>query len=150
MKARTAKKGFTAVELMVAMVSGSVLAITAGTMLFYGYLGWQRNLVNTEVQRDATFAMDFISRAIRPAIATNVVAGGSTIKITQTNGVEVTIFKQVNDLVHMSSTNTTVLINGRLQVFTVGVVSNQGITVDMQVQEGEASTQVNSFYAFRN
>ncbi|MBN3037932.1 MAG: type II secretion system protein [Candidatus Omnitrophica bacterium] len=73
------KRGFTIVELMVGIVVSSILALTAGTMLVFISLSWRRGTDSTELQRDATFAMDMFSRAIRPGHTSYIQASGSTL-----------------------------------------------------------------------
>lgn len=74
-------KGFTIVELMVAALISSIMAITVGSMLYYSYLAWSRNRDTVEMQRDATISMDMIARAIRPAYGADVQASGSTLTV---------------------------------------------------------------------
>jgi prepilin-type N-terminal cleavage/methylation domain-containing protein len=61
------QSGFSLVELMVAMVIVAILSLTLGTMLIYIFKAWRSNSDQVELQRDATFAMDMLSREIRPS-----------------------------------------------------------------------------------
>lgn len=64
---RDSRSGFTIVELMMCIVISAILALTMGTMLYYIFVAWRNNSDQVEIQRDATFAMDMLSRNIRPA-----------------------------------------------------------------------------------
>jgi len=71
------KKGFTIIELMVGVVLSSILAITAGVMLYYIFSSWKNNSIAVELQRDATVAIDMMARRIRPSPGTYIRSGGS-------------------------------------------------------------------------
>ena len=75
------EKGFGLAELMVGMVISSILALTAGMMLYSIFLSWHRNKNAIESQRDGTIALYMMSRAIRPATNSSVAASGSTLTI---------------------------------------------------------------------
>ena len=76
--------GFTLVELIITLAAASILAITAGMTLVYGYSGWCRNNAAVELQRDATLAMYRLSRAIREASASDVTTSASQLTIQTT------------------------------------------------------------------
>jgi prepilin-type N-terminal cleavage/methylation domain-containing protein len=59
-------KGFTMIELIMAMLVSSILVLTAGIMLYYGWQGWSRNSIKMALQADAIYAMDILDRTIRP------------------------------------------------------------------------------------
>ena len=83
---RRRQSGFTLVELMVGIIVGLILALTLGTMLYYIFVAWRSNSDQVELQRDATFAMDMISRAIRPASNFQIsIPSSSTLNIGTTS-----------------------------------------------------------------
>ncbi len=65
MTKRLKKKGFTLVEMMVAMLAGVVLALTAGSMLVFGYTAWIDHTNSIKMQNDASLSMRVIGREIR-------------------------------------------------------------------------------------
>ncbi len=83
MKRCTAQHGFSLVELMVALVSGSILAVTAGSMMYYTYLGWQRSNRAVGIQRDAAMAAELLSHSLRRTAAVNVTVTSATITIVR-------------------------------------------------------------------
>lgn len=77
---------FTLVELMAGMIVGLILALTLGTMLVNIFWAWRKNSDQVELQRDATFAMDMLSRAIRPASNFQIsIPSSSTLNIGTTS-----------------------------------------------------------------
>ncbi len=146
--------GFTIIELMIALVAASILAITAGITLVYGHSGWRRNNAAMELQRDATLAMYRLSRAVRGASAADVttpLAGQSAEQLT----IQPTEFRVNGDhLLYDPNTGTdgdeVVIVNGRLETFTVtdlgtGVL----ITLELQNETGDEVTITNATTAFR-
>ena len=57
--------GFTILELMVGLVSASILALTSGLMLYYAYTVWQRLGASVNLQRDEQIAMNMLVRMTR-------------------------------------------------------------------------------------
>ncbi len=76
------KSGFSLVEVLAGLLAASVLALTAGTMLFHAYDGWSDNHTAVNLQRDGRNAMDLMTRAIRNASSTNVVIQGNNRDFT--------------------------------------------------------------------
>lgn len=65
MNANKSKAGFTLVELMVAALATTLLAMTVGLTLYFGWLGWNRVNDSVDMQRDTSLAMRVMARAIR-------------------------------------------------------------------------------------
>jgi len=149
--------GFTMVELLVALAAASILAITAGITLVYGYSGWCRNNAAVELQREATLAMYRLSRAVRGASATDVttpLAGQSAEQLT----IQSTEFR-VNEEHLLYDPNTgidgdeVVIIDGRLKTFTVTNLSTgTGVSIILELQN-ENSDEIaitSAIITFRN
>ncbi len=150
--------GFTLVELIIALAAASILAITAGITVVYGYSGWRRNNAAVELQRDATLAMYRMSRAIREASAADVttpLAGLSAEQLT----IQPTEFRvNVNGdcLLYDPNAGTdgdeVVIVDGRLETFTVtNLATGTGvsITLELQNENGDEITITNATTAFR-
>lgn len=86
-KKQISKRGFTIVELMIALLVSSILILTAGIMLYYGWRAWHRNSVKMALQGDAIYAMDVLDRAIRPAnnAYLEIINAGSELKQSNKN-----------------------------------------------------------------
>ena len=72
---KNSKLGFTLVELMVAALAFSILALAVGSMLVFGWQGWKRSNDLVEMQRDATLTMMMISKEIRNATFDEITDG---------------------------------------------------------------------------
>lgn len=67
MNAGHTKRGFTVVEMMVAVVSSAVLVLIASAVLFMTFRSWRVNNAYASLRRDAAFAVEMMSRDIREA-----------------------------------------------------------------------------------
>ena len=74
-------RGLTIVDVAASMFLSSILVLTVGSMLFFGFLSWRRNSEAVGMQRDATIAMELISRAVRPVRGSFIQASGSTLNV---------------------------------------------------------------------
>lgn len=72
---KKSRLGFTLVELMVAALAFSVLALAVGSMLVFGWRGWKRNNDLVSMQRDATLTITAISKEIRNATFEEITDG---------------------------------------------------------------------------
>jgi prepilin-type N-terminal cleavage/methylation domain-containing protein len=153
--------GFTMVELLVALAAASILAITAGMTLVYGYSGWCRNNAAMELQREATLAMYRLSRAVRGASATDVttpLAGQSAERLTIKMTDKTTEFRVDGDhLLYDPDTgiggDEVVIVDGRLKTFTVTNLSTgTGVSTVLELQN-ENSDEIaitSAITTFRN
>ena len=148
--------GFTMVELLVALVASSILAITAGITLVYAYSGWRRNNAAVELQRDATLAMYRLSRAVRGASANDVttpLAGQSAERLT----IQTTEFRVDGDhLLYDPDTgiggDEVVIVDGRLKTFTVTNLSTGigvSIVLELQNENSDEIAITSAITAFR-
>lgn len=79
MKIRKQCKGFTIVELMMAMLAMAILSLAVGSMLVYGWMGWRRNTESVGMQRDAVLAMNVVAREIRNSNISEISADAAGI-----------------------------------------------------------------------
>jgi hypothetical protein len=153
MRNRGKRAGFFTVEVVAAMVTAAVLAVTGGAMLFHGYAGWRKNTTSIEMQRDGTLAMDMLSRAIRAATETNVTVAASELRVA-TPGGTVAFTTSGSDLLYDPDTgipgDETTVVAGRLLSFTPALLTNTGVSVDLQLEEGDDSTHLTALLGFRN
>jgi len=87
--------GFTLFELLIAMLSAAVLALTAAVMLVAGFETWQANGDAVLTQQEGTLAMDLVSRSLRAAAAANVVVAPGQVTI---GPVSITVSGAIIDL----------------------------------------------------
>jgi len=145
--------GFTLVELIIALAAASILAITAGITVVYGYSGWRRNNAAVELQRDATLAMYRMSRAVREASAADVTTSASQLTIQPT---EFRVNVNGDCLLYDPNTGVegdeVVIVDGRLETFTVtnlATGTGMSITLELQNENGNEVTITNATTAFR-
>ncbi len=122
------RSGVTIVELMMAMLAGSILALTSGIVLMHGYRVWSRNTAATAIQRDAAVTVEMLQRKLREAASPDVVVDASanpypTIGVTLADGSTATFSATVaggaTSLVYTAGNQTTVLADGTLSDFQV-------------------------------
>ena len=121
------KGGFSLVELLAAMAAAAILALTAGAMLWYGYLGWTRARGSVELQRDMRAATDIFTRAARAG--TNLVAStGTVFTVEFSDRPTASLFASGSSLVYdpdtASSGDQITVANGTLQSFDVSLAGN--------------------------
>ncbi len=76
---RTNRSGFTLVELMMAIMSASLLALVVGTMLVSGFTSWRYNNNAVNMQRDASLAMETIGWQIRQSVRGDISVPGAGV-----------------------------------------------------------------------
>lgn len=115
------KTGFTLVEMLIGIVTASIVALTAGGMLVYTYRGVLRSSAMAELERDANIAVRTLDNTIRKASSSQtVVASTNTLRVVvsgQTNTFSVV----GSNLLHYAAggpANGVELIKGRLAGFS--------------------------------
>lgn len=71
--------GFTLVEMLVAMLAGVVLALTASAMLVFSFTAWGNHTKSVKMQNDASLALLVIGREIRKSNADGIACLGDSI-----------------------------------------------------------------------
>lgn len=74
-KIKQSCRGFTVIELMVGILSFSVMVLVVGSMLVFGWQGWARYNQNVAMQRDATLGLTIVSKEIRNASYGDIMDG---------------------------------------------------------------------------
>jgi type II secretory pathway component PulJ len=140
-------RGFTLVEVLVTMVSASVLAISVGSLLFVASHNWRYSVDAVATQRNVELALDSISRAVRAADPSTV--STSPGELTVDTG----IFRsEGGDLVYDPDTGTEggeiTLIEGRLSLFEPTLLKSR-VRVALGASCGDYAPVVTSTVAFR-
>ena len=78
---RKVQKGFTLIELIIAMFTSSIVIVAAGSVLFFGQKTWNSTWDRMKLQRDASYAMLRMSRAVKAATSARVEGDGKGIRI---------------------------------------------------------------------
>lgn len=150
------KDGFTLVELMVAAAAGSVLALTAGFLLFIASSILVRTSDHQGMQRDATFAMDIIERAAQSSKGSEISIASGQMTLA-TNHVRAATSRFYSDsqgnLIYDPNLsvggNEVKVVTGRLTAFSATVVSNR-LWVILGLREDTKSMTLTNCVTFRN
>ena len=149
------KAGFTLTELSIASAAAAVLALTVGSILHYGYQGWGKQVSAVEMQRDATFAMDMMERAVRSAASGDVSVSAGRVTVSRSGRPTVSFYQSGKDLVYdpdvSGAGGDTVLIDGSLVSFACTLLT-RGVRVRMSLRDaaGGAETGIDSALSWRN
>ncbi len=140
------RAGFTLLELLAGIVAAAVLALTAGSMLWYGYRGWQRVGDSIGMQRDMRAAMDVMCRAIRAG--TNMTFSPGLVFTVQYSGLPASsVYAASNSLYYVpdaaSAGSQMRLVNGTLRQFGVDISADTAtLTLVLQANQETLSNRV--------
>lgn len=116
-------------ELLVSMITMSILVLVVGSMLIFGWRGWYRMSDSVNMQRDAVIAMNWISMQIRNSKSSEISWDSSGIYFSadgfrRTNEVNITLSDIAYfDGVHVQNFNVSTNNNGvrvQFSLFTDG------------------------------
>lgn len=154
MSVKTAKSGFGMLELMLAMVATSIMALMVGSMLVYGWQGWKRNLDSVNMQRDVSLAMRVIAKEIRRTPLDNIDTSNAS-SLTCVNDAGTYTFSisgrdlnlQVNGGAPWSLVRDTVVASG----FTATKnLVNESVTVSLDLSTGPDDSNTRMVIVTRN
>lgn len=148
-------KGFTVVELMVAVLAAGVLAITLSSLLFYAYKGWKAVRAYSEMERDGSLAMRTLSRVVREASSNDImnVSSSDLIVSNVDNVVEHRFFQSGGSVVYTRGGASMDLVQaGVTEFFCSAVTSNNQITMILNLNEptSEAEMSITNVVTLRN
>ncbi|MCX7819313.1 MAG: hypothetical protein N2652_08910 [Kiritimatiellae bacterium] len=79
MSGRSARRGFTVVELLATAVAASILAIALGSVLYFVYAALRRSNEALNLQRDMSYALELLQRTGRSASPSEVTLGSGSV-----------------------------------------------------------------------
>ena len=137
--------GFSLVELIMGMIAAACLALTAGAMLWYGYLGWRRTGEQVAAQRDMRAAMDVLTRSLRMGSSATFTTGG-VLTVQFSDRPTATVSASGSNLVYrpdITTANQATLVNGTLQRFDVALAGSVAtVTLVLRLDPGGLSNRV--------
>ena len=150
----SSRRGFTIVELMIGMLAGAILALTAGIVLVQGFSVMTRNTAASRLQRDGAIAIEMLHRKLRESARSDVwlvtggieidLPGGKTASLTD-NG--------AGDLVYDPDTGSggglVTIVDGTLVAMTAEL-SNTVARIELNLSNGEEGTDLDAVIHFRN
>jgi len=155
MKTQRTQHGFTIVELLATMAASSILCLTAGLMLYYGYQCWARTGETVDVHRDGAVSMKMFAAKIRRATAVAVWEEGAHTDVLRivSSGVTNEFYRAGNDLVYCpdigAAENTMTLVGGSVQDFTIDVFAS-GVRVQLTLLAGDGQMAFDTITGYRN
>lgn len=144
------QKGFTLIELVIAIVAGVVLVLAAGIILFIGQIFWNQAWKKANLQRDASYVMLRMSRSIKAGTAAEVADDGKTVKIYR-SGDYIRFFwvEGTRDLRSQTEGKPEIILNNKVEDLQFNVEGNK-VTIDLKLKEDDAQTHFVSTAMMRN
>jgi prepilin-type N-terminal cleavage/methylation domain-containing protein len=150
MKTKTkSQKGFTLIELTVAIVVSAVVVLAAGIVIVIGQTSWNQTWKKVNLQRDASYAMLRMTRSIQAATSATADVNGPVLNIDGGS----TIFSYVadtNNLQCQIGGQTQTIINGEVKNLQFKVVGNNAVTIDLSLKKDDAQAHFVSTVMMRN
>jgi len=78
---RKVQKGFTLIELIIAMLIGAIVVVVAGMILFFSQKNWNNAWQRVKLQRDASYAVLRMSRSVKAGASAQVEGSGECLRI---------------------------------------------------------------------
>ncbi|MBL7075956.1 MAG: prepilin-type N-terminal cleavage/methylation domain-containing protein [Kiritimatiellae bacterium] len=140
--------GFTIVELIVGMLAGAILALTAGIILVEGFKVVHRNAEAARIQRDGSIAMEMLQRTLREVSGNDVSLDSTTeppkLEVDHPHAGQVSFEAMTvaggTNLVYIAGGRTTVIAARTLRSFTVPRLSASSIRLLLSL-EGNVRAQ---------
>lgn len=153
MKTKTkSEKGFTLIELMVAIVASAIVVLATGIVIVIGQTSWNQTWKKVNLQRDASYAMLRMSQSIKAATSAEKSPDGRVLYIpTQSNpNITFSYVADTNNLQCQVGGQPQTIINGEVKDLQFNVVGNNTVTIDLSLKKDDAQTHFISTVMMRN
>ncbi len=153
MKTKTkSQKGFTLIELMVAIMVSAVVVLAAGIVIVIGQTSWNQIWKKVNLQRDASYAMLIMTRSIQAAKSAEKSSDGRVLYIPKQSDPNITFsyVADTNNLQCQIGGQTQTIINGEVTNLQFNVVGNNTVTIDLSLKEDDAQAHFKSTVMMRN
>jgi len=147
---RKGQKGFTIIELMIGIVTGTIVILAAGMILFYGQKSWNNTWKRANLQRDASYAMQRISLPIKAGMNAELEGDGNAIKIYRATDWIRFFLEQNNNLkCEIEGEGPQTIINGKMEALQFNVTGNT-VIIELKLREDNLQTHFVSTVMMRN
>ena len=157
---RKVQKGFTLIELTIAMLIGAIVILAAGMILFYGQKSWNNTWKRANLQRDASYAMLSISRPIKAGTSAQVEGNGEGLRIyNDKEGVWRRFFVQPaannlmlkSEIVEIAGDNSIskTILDDKVEALQFNVTGTT-VSIDLKLREDNLQTHFASTVMMRN
>jgi prepilin-type N-terminal cleavage/methylation domain-containing protein len=159
MKTKTkSRKGFTLIELMVAIVASAIVVLAAGIVIVIGQTSWNQTWKKVNLQRDASYAMLRMSQSIKAATSAAADVNGPVLNIKikdpNTGTIKTITFSYVADTNNLQcqivGEQSQTIINGKVEYLQFKVVGNNTVTIDLSLKKDDAQAHFISTVMIRN
>ena len=154
MKTKTkSQKGFTLIELMTAIATGTIVVLATGIVIVIGQTSWNQTWKKVNLQRDASYAMIRMSQSIKAATSAEKSPDGRVLYIpTQSNpNITFSYVADTNDLQYqIQGQSPQTIIDGKVEGLQFNVVGNNTVTIDLSLKEDDAQAHFVSTVMMRN
>lgn len=147
------QKGFTLLELTITTLTGAIVIVAAGIILFFGQRTWNSTWDRANLQRDASYAMLRITKDIKAAASAQVEESGKALKVfngtdwvrffTESGGSMFTLKRQTS----AGGSETVLEDNMEDVLFTV---TGSTVTIDLKLKDYNLGTHFASTVMMRN
>jgi prepilin-type N-terminal cleavage/methylation domain-containing protein len=159
---RKSHKGFSLVELMVAIAAGLIVVLAAGIVMYLGQISWNDAWKKVNLQRDASYAMLAMSQYIKKATEADVNGPVLNLEIKRedpnnphtyiTIEVVFSFDADANDLLCEVGGNTQTILDGKVKDLQFIMDSNYPDTVkiNLTLKEDNVELEFESTVMLRN
>ena len=141
-------KGFTLVELMVAIIILSIVVLSVGMILTSSWRFWNNGWQQVGVQRDASYAFSRIEKVVRAGSSAVVLGGGSGLQVTS-NSITNTFQLNGNVLQLITGSTTENIVSGVQNNTPFSILGNT-VTAELILQNGNSGTDFRTAILLRN
>ena len=155
---RKRQKGFTLIELVIAIFTGTIVIVATGMILFFGQRTWNSTWNRTNLQRDASYAMLKMTRDIKAGASAQVEDSGKGLKIfnggdwvryfTASGAAMLTLKSETGGISYTTSLSQTV-VKDNVEAVKFNVTGNT-VTIDLKMKEYNLETHFASTVMMRN
>ena len=153
---RKRQKGFTLIELLSATIISAIVIAAAGSVLFYGQRTWSNTWQRVNLQRDASYAMQRMTRPVKAGTSARVEGNGVGLRIyNDIEGNWRRFFVQpVSDKLMLKTgivggNVTETVLDGKVEDLQFNVTGTT-VTIELKLREGHLQTHLVSTVMMRN
>jgi Tfp pilus assembly protein PilW len=150
---RQKQKGFTLVELTITTLTGAIVIVAAGMILFFGQKTWNSTWDRTNLQRDASYAMLRMTKDIKAGVSAQVEDDGKGLNVlngadwvrfsTESAGSMFALKRQT------SGGGSETVLNDNMEAVQFTVTGNT-VTIDLRLKDYNLGTHFASTVMMRN
>ncbi len=143
---KRSQRGFTLIELIIAIAAGAIVILATGIVVSLGQTSWNTAWRKVNLQRDASYAMLKMNKIIKSAATADV--NGPVLSIDG-GDIEFTYDSVDGDLESTVGGVTETILDGTVDNLVFGV-SGSTVTIDLNLKEDSVEVRFVSTVMMRN